>query len=282
MGEPAVEVRICTVPLVPVLPCSSVAAPATPPMAIAPWWVTGQAFWNTNRSVASLPVPSPRACVVPVTPLGNAGVPDRFPAVPVVFWFRVGKLVNPAAENTGAAENVGTADEPVKLPNTVLAEAVDRAKLNAGVVVPVATDVVNRGDNAPAVNDVTVPVAVEIAAHPVALPLAKMPVGALPVEHSVGVAVKAPAVVAVAALPVVLWFNVATRAAASVPLVILVALAENASAVTIAAAASPLASYVVHPVTDPDAKTPVGADPAEHRVGVTAKAVAVAALPVVL
>jgi hypothetical protein len=53
---------------------------------------------------------------------------------------------------------------------------------------------------------VTVPVPPPpIAAHPVAFPLARTPVGACPVEHSVGAAARA---VAVAALPVVFWFHV--------------------------------------------------------------------------
>jgi hypothetical protein len=29
------------------------------------------------------------ACVEAVVPLGSAGVPDKFAAVPVVFWFSV-------------------------------------------------------------------------------------------------------------------------------------------------------------------------------------------------
>jgi hypothetical protein len=78
-------------------------------------------------------------------------------AVPLVFWLKVGKLVNAAALNTGAALNAGAADAPVKLPNTELAAAALAVNVNAGVVVEVATDVVNRGDSAPALNAVTVP-----------------------------------------------------------------------------------------------------------------------------
>ena len=51
----------------------------------------------------------------------------------------------------------------VLLPNTVPPAALLKLKVNAGVVVAVATDVVNRGDNAPALNDVTVPVAAGVA-----------------------------------------------------------------------------------------------------------------------
>jgi len=49
-----------------------------------------------------------------------------------------------------------------------------------------------------------------IEAHPVALPLAKIPVGAWPVVQREGFAASA---VAVAALPVVLWFRVGMSAA---------------------------------------------------------------------
>ena len=45
---------------------------------------------TTKASVASFVVPSAVVWVVPVVPLGSAGVPERFAAVPVVFWFQVG------------------------------------------------------------------------------------------------------------------------------------------------------------------------------------------------
>jgi hypothetical protein len=51
----------------------------------------------TNASVASLVVLSAVVCVVAVVPLGNAGVPLRLAAVPVVFWFHVG-TVPPSCE----------------------------------------------------------------------------------------------------------------------------------------------------------------------------------------
>jgi hypothetical protein len=50
---------------------------------------------STYASVASFAVPSPWLCVVAVVPFGNAGVPLTLLAVPVVFWFNVGK--SPAA-----------------------------------------------------------------------------------------------------------------------------------------------------------------------------------------
>ena len=70
----------------------------------------------------------------------------------------VGNEVRFAALKTGAAENVGVALEPVKLPKTVFAAAVERAKDSAGVLVDVATEVVNSGDRFPEETLVTVPV----------------------------------------------------------------------------------------------------------------------------
>ena len=47
-------------------------------------------FESTKASVASFVVLSPAVCVVAVVPFGSAGVPLKFAAVPVVFWFHVG------------------------------------------------------------------------------------------------------------------------------------------------------------------------------------------------
>ena len=44
----------------------------------------------TKASVASFVEVSPAVCVVAAVPLGNAGVPLRLAAVPVVFWLSVG------------------------------------------------------------------------------------------------------------------------------------------------------------------------------------------------
>jgi hypothetical protein len=52
---------------------------------------------------------------------------------------------------------LGAADPPVKLPSILSALKLDKEKVRAGVVVAVATDVVNRGDSAPALKLVTVP-----------------------------------------------------------------------------------------------------------------------------
>jgi hypothetical protein len=103
-------------------------------------------------------------------------------------------LVKLAALNTGAALNVGATVEPVKLPKTVLAAAVERENVKAGVVVAVATEVVNRGDRASALKLVTVPLPPLGVKHPVALPLARIPIAATPAPQLVGVAVRAAAV----------------------------------------------------------------------------------------
>lgn len=55
--------------------------------------------------------------------------------MPVVLWFNVGKFVRLAALNTGALLKIGTAEEPVKLPKTVLAATVTAVKVNTGAVV---------------------------------------------------------------------------------------------------------------------------------------------------
>src|SRR5690348_12299955 len=63
-------------------------------------WATFTVLFSTNASVASFVVLSAVACVVAVVPFGKAGVPDRFAAVPVVFWFKVGKSPATAIDNT--------------------------------------------------------------------------------------------------------------------------------------------------------------------------------------
>jgi hypothetical protein len=53
--------------------------------------------------------------------------------------------------------NAGAADEPVALPNHEVAAAFVKRKVSAGVVLDVATEVVNNGESVPAVKLVTVP-----------------------------------------------------------------------------------------------------------------------------
>ena len=73
----------------------------------------------------------------------------------------VGKFVKLAALNTGEALKVGTAELPVKFPNTVFDAAEEATKLKVGVVDAFATDVVNKGDKLPDINVVTVPAPVD-------------------------------------------------------------------------------------------------------------------------
>jgi hypothetical protein len=53
--------------------------------------------------------------------------------------------------------NEGAADDPVKLPKNVWAAALESVNVRAGVLVAVATDVVNSGLNVPAEKVVMVP-----------------------------------------------------------------------------------------------------------------------------
>jgi hypothetical protein len=66
--------------------------------------------------------------------------------------------VVPFTPRTGTAVYAGAPEDPVLFPNKVPPPALVREKVNAGVVVEVATDVVKSGERFPAENDVTVPV----------------------------------------------------------------------------------------------------------------------------
>lgn len=89
------------------------------------------------------------ACVHPVKP----------PDFPVVAWLNVGKLVMFAALIVGAVWKLGAAAPPDGGPaNTEFCAALDKVKVSAGVVVAVATEVVNNGERVPALKVVTVPV----------------------------------------------------------------------------------------------------------------------------
>jgi hypothetical protein len=63
----------------------------------------------------------------------------------------------PIEVTIGFVVNPGAALPVVALPKTVLAAALLKLNVNAGVVVDVATLVVNSGDSVPALNEVTVP-----------------------------------------------------------------------------------------------------------------------------
>jgi hypothetical protein len=79
-------------------------------------------------------------------------------AVPVVLWLKIGKLVMLAALIVGAVWYVGTPAPPVAGPaSTEFCAALDKANVSAGVLVAVATEVVNNGERLPAENVVTVP-----------------------------------------------------------------------------------------------------------------------------
>jgi len=64
----------------------------------------------------------------------------------------------PGIPSTGAVVYEGAPEVDAGFPNTVPPAALLSANDNAGVVVAVATEVVNRGERLPALNDVTVPV----------------------------------------------------------------------------------------------------------------------------
>jgi hypothetical protein len=63
----------------------------------------------------------------------------------------------PGMPSTGVAVYAGAAADAVALPNTVPPAALLNAKDNAGVVVAVATDVVNSGERLPEEKEVTEP-----------------------------------------------------------------------------------------------------------------------------
>ena len=73
-------------------------------------------------------------------------------ALPVVFWFNVGTSL------TAIALNVGLPLDPSGLANTLFCVCDTCENVNAGVVVVVASLVVNSGDKSPALKFVTVPV----------------------------------------------------------------------------------------------------------------------------
>jgi hypothetical protein len=58
-------------------------------------------FAVANAVVASLVELSPGLCVVAVVPFGSDGVPLRFAAVPVVFWFKIGRSAATIARKLG-------------------------------------------------------------------------------------------------------------------------------------------------------------------------------------
>jgi hypothetical protein len=93
----------------------------------------------------------------------NVGVAAFAGAVIVYFPLAVLEAIAtlpvdvPGIPRTGAVVYAGAADDVVLFPNNVPPPALLRANVSAGVVVAVATLVVNNGDRFPAENVVTVP-----------------------------------------------------------------------------------------------------------------------------
>lgn len=147
------------------------------------------AFASTKAVVAIWVV------LVPTVAVGAVGTPVRAGDASGAFAFNCVCTELVASINAIVAALTPLVEVGVMAP---------KVRVIAGVVVAVATV----PDTPLAVvtdTVVTVPEPPPMMAHPVALPFARTPVGALPVVQSVGVAAKA---VAVAALPVVLWLNV--------------------------------------------------------------------------
>ena len=97
---------------------------------------------------------------VPATSDGDAVAVPPFATgrIPVTPPFAVdAKLIGGTIAET-MEQNEGAADEPVQFAKTVSAPALERANVNAGVVVAVATLVVNSGERFPALKVVTLPV----------------------------------------------------------------------------------------------------------------------------
>jgi hypothetical protein len=124
-----------------------------------------------KQSIAFQLASTPRAAAPGEHSVPAASAAVAVPAVaalPVVFCVQLevvhtvdGKLVKLAALNVGAVWNEGCPAPPEAGPaNTEFCAAFDCVKVRAGVLVGVATEVVNSGESAPAENVVTVPVPV--------------------------------------------------------------------------------------------------------------------------
>jgi hypothetical protein len=114
---------------------------------------------------------------VPKATAPHDGLPDAFPCktVVVVPW-----LANKAEASVGL-KYVGAADDPVLLPKIVSAAALEIVNDRAGVVVAVATEVVNNGLKAPAEKVVTVPVVGVVQVYPLVVPFTAKTCPAVPI-----------------------------------------------------------------------------------------------------
>ena len=86
-----------------------------------------------------------------------AFVSTRALGVPRLGVTKIGDVAETGLPVPVAAVKDGAAVEPVKFPKCVFAAAVESEKVWAGVVLAVATDVVNRGERLPEENVVTPP-----------------------------------------------------------------------------------------------------------------------------
>lgn len=125
--------------------------------------------WMADTDAAGVPVtvdpPLRLAAVVAVVAelaVHAVHVPVRFVITPLAGVPRAGVIRVGDVAATGepvpvVAVKLGAAVDPVKFPNAVFAATLESVNVKAGVVVAVATDVVNNGDRFPEENDVTVP-----------------------------------------------------------------------------------------------------------------------------
>jgi hypothetical protein len=103
------------------------------------------------RPEMPLLVRQPVQVMAPLAAIARGAVALK-PALPILaIGIPVGSIPVTMEQNDGAAGLVA-----VQFPNTVSAAAVEREKVSAGVLVAVATLVVNSGESVPALNDVTV------------------------------------------------------------------------------------------------------------------------------
>jgi hypothetical protein len=123
---------------------------AIAPVALRTWLIGIVPLVN-----ASVPVAAGKVSVtVPRAPVGGVRV-----MLPLVAFAKPSvPTVLPARPSTGAEVYDGAAELPLAFPKTVPPAAFESANVSAGVVVDVATNVVNKGERAPALKLVTVPV----------------------------------------------------------------------------------------------------------------------------
>jgi hypothetical protein len=142
----------------------------TRPVVRAPRFFSAESVASAAPTQYCAPVGAPPAETVAQT--GSPVVPAvwrYWPEVPAANAIQaevprkmICPLVEPKTESKTEVTvlKAGAAVEAVALPNRVLAAAVERLKVRAGVEDAVATEVVKSGANVPALKEVTVPVPV--------------------------------------------------------------------------------------------------------------------------